>query len=353
MVSELSARGAIPASTVEAAAAGDTMAFARIVQAHHDDMARVCHVVSGDPDLAQDAVQAAWPIVWARLRTLRDPAKLRPWLVTVAANEARQLVRRQHRDRIVALEVADVGSHSGDPAMRAADTDLLAAVRLLPPEDRDPALAPLRRRLRRDGDRVGDRDVGLGRAISTLAPRSTGCERRSAMPDHDFELRLQRVLRVDAERAVRPFDAVELATSAAAAGRTARRPLDRLSAGWPAIRLVLIASLLLLAAAATLWLATVGAPARPSLVAVPPSAGPSAPPAASSSAATAVDEVLRSRWTAGADPIPALGVAGPRIGLMIHETGSSADHSRRLAGDGRNEHAPGDRSQRAHGFPGP
>jgi hypothetical protein len=33
MVSELSAKGAIPASIVEAAAAGDTMAFAGIVQA--------------------------------------------------------------------------------------------------------------------------------------------------------------------------------------------------------------------------------------------------------------------------------------------------------------------------------
>ena len=144
------------------------------------------------------------------------------------------------------------------------------------------------------------------------------------MSDHDFELRLQRALRADAERAVRPFDAVELATSAAAAGRTARRPLDWLSAGWPAIRLVLIASLLLLAAAGTLWLVAVGAPARPSLVVAPPSAAPSAPPAVASSGATAVDEVLRSRWTADADPIPALGVAGPRIGLMVHETGSSA-----------------------------
>ena len=49
-----------------------------------------------------------------------------------------------------------------------------------------------------------------------------------------------------------------------------------------------------------------------------------ASPAVPSSAATAVDEALRSRWTADADPIPALGVAGPRIGLMVHETGSSA-----------------------------
>ena len=73
MVSELSAKGAIPASIVEAAAAGDTMAFARIVRAHHDDMARVCQVISGDPDLAQDAAQAAWPIVWRKLGTSATP----------------------------------------------------------------------------------------------------------------------------------------------------------------------------------------------------------------------------------------------------------------------------------------
>ena len=59
------------------AAAGDAVAFARIVGAHHDDMARVCCVVCGDLELAQDAVQAAWPIAWRRLDTLRDPERLR------------------------------------------------------------------------------------------------------------------------------------------------------------------------------------------------------------------------------------------------------------------------------------
>jgi len=56
--------------------------------------------------------------------------------VSVAANEARQLVRREHRDRITAIEVADVGADDGDPATRSADQDLLAAVRLLPADDR-------------------------------------------------------------------------------------------------------------------------------------------------------------------------------------------------------------------------
>jgi RNA polymerase sigma factor (sigma-70 family) len=136
MVSQLSAQGTIPASTIAAAAAGDTMAFARIVQAHHDDMARVCQAILGDPDQAQDAAQAAWPIAWRRLGTLRDPAKLRPWLVTVAANEARQLIRKQHRGRMMRIEVADIGSDRDDPASRVADADLLAAIRLLPAEER-------------------------------------------------------------------------------------------------------------------------------------------------------------------------------------------------------------------------
>ena len=136
MVSEVSFSNAIPASTLAAAVAGDAIAFARIVRAHHDDMARVCQVICGDPDLAQDAAQAAWPIAWRKLSTLRDPDRLRAWLVTVAANEARQMIRRRGRERVVALEIADLPSSSADPAAHIDDADVLAAVRLLPLDER-------------------------------------------------------------------------------------------------------------------------------------------------------------------------------------------------------------------------
>lgn len=136
MVSDISSSRMVPAATVADAVAGDAMAFARIVRAHHDDMTRVCSVICGDPDLAQDAAQSAWPIVWQKLGGLRDPDKLRPWLVTVAANEARQLVRRRKRDRVVAIDVADVGSSDRDPARHSADEDLVAAIRRLPADDR-------------------------------------------------------------------------------------------------------------------------------------------------------------------------------------------------------------------------
>ena len=81
-------------------------------------------------------VQAAWPIAWRRLDTLRDPDKLRSWLISVAANEARQLLRRRRRDRIVEIAVADVGSDAGDPATRSDAADLMLAVRRLRAEDR-------------------------------------------------------------------------------------------------------------------------------------------------------------------------------------------------------------------------
>jgi RNA polymerase sigma factor (sigma-70 family) len=136
MVGELTIHGVIAAATVAAAAAGDADALARIVGAHHDDMARIAYVICGDQDLAQDAVQAAWPIAWRKLGSLRDPERLRPWLMAIAANEARQLLRRQRRHPVVEIHVADVSSVQGDPAANSALTDLAIALRRLSPEDR-------------------------------------------------------------------------------------------------------------------------------------------------------------------------------------------------------------------------
>ena len=76
---------------LEQAIAGDEVAFARIVAAHHADMIRVAYGICREPDLAKDAVQAAWLTAWCKLRTVRQPDRLRSWLVAVAANEARHL----------------------------------------------------------------------------------------------------------------------------------------------------------------------------------------------------------------------------------------------------------------------
>jgi RNA polymerase sigma-70 factor (ECF subfamily) len=130
------------ATAVERAIAGDEAAFARIVAAYHLDLVRVAFVICGDDALAEDAAQAAWWIAWRKLPSLRDPDRLKPWLVAVAANETRKLVGREHRHGIVELKVAADPSTGAEPVGAIDHVDLANALGHLRLEDR--ALVALR-----------------------------------------------------------------------------------------------------------------------------------------------------------------------------------------------------------------
>jgi RNA polymerase sigma-70 factor (ECF subfamily) len=141
-------------SAIRLAAAGDTAEFSRIVAAHHADMARVAYVVTGgDQDLADDAVQAAWTIAWRKLGSLRDPDRLKPWLISVAANEARQLCRRQRRAALVEIDLATPDPAGRDPADRTGELDLEQAMGHLSVEDR--VLLALRYEAGLDSSEIG------------------------------------------------------------------------------------------------------------------------------------------------------------------------------------------------------
>ena len=131
-------------AAVASAASGDEYAFARIVAAHHDDMARVAYVVCRDVDVAQEAVQEAWSVAWRQLPKLREPERLRPWLVAIAANEARQMMRGNRRRvvRELAFETPAGDQMAVDPAGLASALDLRNALNRLSPDDR--ALLALR-----------------------------------------------------------------------------------------------------------------------------------------------------------------------------------------------------------------
>jgi RNA polymerase sigma factor (sigma-70 family) len=121
-------------SVVERAVAGDEIAFARIVAAHHQDMARIAFFVCGDLDIAEDAEQSAWAVAYRRLKDLRDPDRLRPWLMSIAANEARQITRSRRRRTVRELHVVDpMQALDSD---RAALLDLADALSRLDPKDR-------------------------------------------------------------------------------------------------------------------------------------------------------------------------------------------------------------------------
>ncbi len=123
-------------AAVERAAAGDEEAFAAIVSAYERDMVRVAYGICGEADGARDAVQAALLVAWRKLGTVRQPEQVRSWLVAVAANEARQLVRRRHRARLADLTVDPSGPADTDPPGLIGRIDLQNALRRLSPDER-------------------------------------------------------------------------------------------------------------------------------------------------------------------------------------------------------------------------
>ena len=155
-------------SILVAAASGDEAAFTAIVRAHHEDLRRICVVVVGDEAIADEAVEAAWSIAWRKLRTVRNPARLRPWLASVAINEARQLLRARRRRSVIELRVESVPEPIGgdDPAAQVAGLDLRAALARLSTEDR--ALLAMRYLAGFDATEIG---LATGRSPSGTRAR--------------------------------------------------------------------------------------------------------------------------------------------------------------------------------------
>lgn len=153
---------------VARAADGDEIAFARIVALHHDDMARVAYVMCGEVDLAQEAVQSAWTKAWTKLDSIRETDRLRPWLVSIAANEAKQLVRSRSRRRVREIPMPEspadgpepsASSRTGsDPGERVRDLDLAAALATL--DDTDRTVVALRYAAGLTSDEIG-RLIGM------------------------------------------------------------------------------------------------------------------------------------------------------------------------------------------------
>ena len=129
------ARGSDMSASVAAAAHGDETAFARIVSEYHDDLCRVSYVICQDTEMAHEAVQEAWSIAWRQLPKLREPDRLKSWLVAIAANEARQQLRRTRRRTVVELSVERPSFGEGS-TIWSGSVDLRNALKNLSPEDR-------------------------------------------------------------------------------------------------------------------------------------------------------------------------------------------------------------------------
>jgi RNA polymerase sigma-70 factor (ECF subfamily) len=123
---------------------GDRDAYEEIVRRHQNIAFRTAWLIAGSAAEAEEAVQDAFVKAHRALGRFRPGAPLRPWLLTIVANEARNRARASGRRERLALRVAEE-RRPGDavPSPEAALLDLerrgelLGAVAELPQRDRD------------------------------------------------------------------------------------------------------------------------------------------------------------------------------------------------------------------------
>ncbi|MGH2473641.1 MAG: RNA polymerase sigma factor [Candidatus Limnocylindrales bacterium] len=94
------------ADLIARARAGDVAAYEDIVRRYQDVAVRTAYVVCPETD-AEDAVQEAFVKAFDALPRFRDGAPIRPWLLRIVANEARNRRRSAGRRRGLALRAAD------------------------------------------------------------------------------------------------------------------------------------------------------------------------------------------------------------------------------------------------------
>jgi RNA polymerase sigma factor (sigma-70 family) len=111
------------AELVRRAMAGDTAAFAQIYDRYADRLHDFCLGMVREYDGAADCVQDTFCIAATRLPQLRDPDRLRPWLYSIARNEALRKLRDRRRE-MPAENLPDVPSDEDGPDTLSARTEL-------------------------------------------------------------------------------------------------------------------------------------------------------------------------------------------------------------------------------------
>lgn len=99
---------------------GDDEAFRALIDRYHDDLLRFLYRMLGDRQAAEDVFQEAFLQAHLSGATFDGTRKFRPWFFTIAANKARDLLRKRKRRRMAELS-APVGGRDGDGGVSFVD----------------------------------------------------------------------------------------------------------------------------------------------------------------------------------------------------------------------------------------
>ncbi|MBL9031857.1 MAG: sigma-70 family RNA polymerase sigma factor [Phycisphaerae bacterium] len=111
---------------------GDSAAFRSLIERHQDDLLRFLVRLTGDRSSAEDVFQETFLQVHLSMDSFDPTRRFKPWMFTIAANKARDLLRKRVRRQEVDLS-APVAGGSGDSGPTYVD---LMEIDIPPPDRR-------------------------------------------------------------------------------------------------------------------------------------------------------------------------------------------------------------------------
>ncbi len=114
---------------------GDTASFRTLIERHHADLHRFLTRLLGDAAAADDVFQETFLQIHQASDTFDATRRFRPWLFTIAANKARDYLRRKGRRRTLDLSapIDGAGGRGGNDRSAGSFVDLLEVD--IPPPD--------------------------------------------------------------------------------------------------------------------------------------------------------------------------------------------------------------------------
>lgn len=114
---------------IRLAQCGDAGAYEQLVQRHQEPVFRLAYLMCGDPDEAEDIAQDALIAAYRALPRFDCERPLRPWLLKITANTARN--RRRSLGRYLSALKRWAADSTIEADAEAQATDLLEAQALL------------------------------------------------------------------------------------------------------------------------------------------------------------------------------------------------------------------------------
>lgn len=145
---------------------GDTVAFRDLYGRHGRYVAGVIYRVMGDDAELEDIVQDTFVRAAERLHTLRTPAQVRPWLVTIAVRLTQSRLARRRRRSFIRHQLTGAVATVSDPRDRAPADELYSALDQVPDKLRVPWILH-----RIEGQRLEEVAQACGVSLATVKRR--------------------------------------------------------------------------------------------------------------------------------------------------------------------------------------